>query len=68
MTEIPVGTTPVIAAHQIKKYIEKLKTNKANVRGDIPAKILKENSDLLCAPLADIVNTSLRTCSWPDRF
>ena len=48
--------------------MKKIKTNKANIPGDIPSKILKENADLLCIPLTDIINTSLRIGSWPDIY
>ena len=48
--------------------MDKIKTNKANIPGDIPSRVLKEYADLLCIPLTDIINTSLRTGSWPDIY
>ena len=65
---IPPGTIPIFSTWQIRAHMEKIKTNKATVPGDIPAKILKEHASLLCIPLTDIINTSLRTGCWPDNY
>ena len=49
-------------------HLEKLKTNKATIPGDIPARVLKENASSLCIPLTKIINASLRTGDWPDSY
>ena len=66
--EIPPGTVPVITPKIVKTHLDKIKTNKATIPDDIPSKILKEFSSELCSPLADVINTSIRTGSWPDSY
>ena len=61
-------TIPKLFPWQIKNYLEKLKTNKATIPGDIPARVLKENASSLCIPLTEIINASLRTGDWPDSY
>ena len=61
-------TIPVYTPVQIKQHIDKIKTNKATIPGDIPAKILKRYSKYFCITLADIINTSILTGVWPDRY
>ena len=53
---------------EIKGFINKIKTNKSTIPGDIPAKILKKFSDIFCIPLTDIINTSIKTGFWPSRY
>ena len=66
--EFSADTIPNFSPWQVRSYMEKIKTNKATIPGDIPAKIMKEFASLLCVPLADIINTSIKTGSWPDRY
>ena len=67
ISPIPQGTIPTFHPWQIRAQMEKMKTNKATVPGDIPAKILKEHASLLCVPLTDIINCSIKTgqCAVP---
>ena len=62
--EIPTGSTPKFFPWQIKQYIEKVKTNKATLPGDIPARIVKNCSDILCIPMTHMINHSIETGSW----
>ena len=59
---------PQFQPHQIRKYLERLKTNKSTAPGDIPAKIIKEFSLFLCIPVADIINSGFRVGSWPKIY
>ena len=45
-----------------------MNTNKSNVNGDIPAKLLKMFSEKLAKPVADLLNTAIKQGSWPDIF
>ena len=47
------STVPQFKPHQIKKYLEGIKTNKATAPGDIPAKIIKEFAPNVCVPFAE---------------
>ena len=45
-----------------------MKTNKATVRGDLPARLIKEFAAYLAEPFTDIVNTSLRRGEYPQIY
>ena len=45
-----------------------MKTRKSTPLGDIPAKIIKEFSQYLCVPLANIINSSLLQGIWADCY
>ena len=64
--EIPAGTIPVISTVQVREYIKKMKTNKATLEDDIPAKLIKELASYICVPLADIINSGIRRGEWSD--
>ena len=57
---IPKETIPTFTPLQIKKYLDRVKTNKATLPGEIPAKIVKLNSDILCTPMAHMINQSIK--------
>lgn len=59
--DFPTERIPQLTPNIVQAYINKLKTNKSTVPGDIPAKILKEFSSIFCIPLTDIINSSLKT-------
>ena len=66
--KIPAFTSseiPQFKPHQVKKYLQNLKTNTSTAPGDIPAKVIKEFSQFLCIPVADILNTGLKVGHWP---
>ena len=46
----------------------KIKTNKATVKGDIPAKLIKEFAAYLAEPFTDIINTSLSRGEYPQIY
>ena len=46
----------------------KIKTNKATVKGDIPAKLIKEFAANLAEPFTDIINTSLSRGEYPQIY
>ena len=66
--EIIPGSTPKFSPWQIRKYIDRVKTNKATLPGDLPAKIVKNCSDVLCVPMTHMINHSIETGSWPDSY
>ena len=45
-----------------------LDANKSNVKGDIPAKILKTFSKQIAVPMTDILNASISQGCWPNIF
>ena len=59
---------PRYRPNQIRRYLERIKTNKSTTPGDIPAKIIKEFAQYLCVPVTDIINTSLMRGVWPDSY
>ena len=68
MPEIHPGTTPRFTPLQIKYYLDKVKTNKSTLPGDIPAKIVKTSSKVLCVPMAHMINHSIESGAWPDSY
>ena len=48
--------------------MDKIKTNKATIPGDIPARIVKMCSAILCIPMTHMINHSVKTGSWPDNY
>ena len=50
----------------MRQYLRKLKTNKATVKDDVPAKIVNFLADELTEPLTLIINTALKNGQWPD--
>ena len=66
----PYTKSEVIQFHpsQVWLFLTKVKTNKATVRGDIPAKLIKEFAAYLAEPFTDIVNTSLLKGQYPKIY
>jgi hypothetical protein len=62
------SSIPQFKPHQIRKYLQKIKTNKSTAPGDIPARIIKDFSLFLCIPMASIINTGLRVGHWPKSY
>ena len=56
---------PVITEEDIKEAIDAMDSNKSNVNGDIPVKLLKQISDHLALPVADMLNAAIRQGCWP---
>ena len=68
MPNIPPNSTPKFAPWEISKYMQRIKTNKASLPGDIPARIVKNCSASLSVPMTHIINHSIQTGSWPDAY
>ena len=57
--------TPCLEAHEVHEYLKKIKTNTSTVKGDIPAKIIKEFAPELSAPLANVIECMVRRGEYP---
>ena len=57
---------PVIESHEIYEYLKKIKTNTATVKGDVPAKIIKEFAPELSSPMEDIISCMVRRGEYPN--
>ena len=69
--EVPVfseSEIPVISVEDVKLALAGMDTNKSNVKDDVPAKILKHFANELAAPMADVLNSSIKQGCWPDIF
>ena len=53
---------------QVWLQLTKIMTNKATVRGDLPARLIKEFAAYLAEPFTDIINTSLRRGEYPQIY
>ena len=62
------SSIPHYKPFQIRKYLEKIKTNKSTAPGDIPAKIIKEFAHSLCVPFTDIINSGFKVGHWPRTY
>ena len=66
--EINPESIPQFSVNQIKSYIDKIKTNKSTIPGDIPAKVVKIASGVLSIPMTHMINHSIKTGIWPDSY
>ena len=66
--EFKVEDIPQFEESEVQVILEEMDTNKSNVKGDIPAKILKLCSAQLVKPITNLINASLRQGVWPDIF
>ena len=67
--EIPMfheSDIPLITEEQVEEALAAMDTNKSNVEGDVPAKILKHFSKQLRKPVANVINSMIRQGCWPD--
>ena len=67
--EIPPFTfddIPKVSCAEVKEILENMNTNKSCRKNDVPAKIFKKYADLLCKPLAIIINNCIQSGVWPD--
>ena len=55
---------PSFVPKQVKKYLQKLRTNKAVPPGDIPLKLVKLFASQLSVPLCEIINSSIKLGAW----
>ena len=68
LPEISPESVPEFTAIHIKSIMDKIKTNKATIPGDIPARIVKQSSAILSTPMVHMINHSIKTGSWPDQY
>ena len=47
-------------------FLRNIKTNKATVKDDISAKLIKEIASYICVPFSDILNTMIIKGEYPD--
>ena len=59
---------PQFKPNQVWLLLMKVRTNKATVPGDLPAKLIKEFAAYLAEPLTDIINTSLIRGEYPSIY
>ena len=59
---------PHIEPYQMYQKIQKMSTRKANIKGDIPMKIIKEFSVELAEPLAHILSYAISSGQYPDLY
>ena len=66
--EFPESAIPAFHPGQVKKKLEKVKTNKSVPPNDIPPKIIKMFAAELAVPLCDIINASMRLGAWSKLY
>ena len=59
---------PEISVEVVSATLAQMDTNKSNVKGDIPARILKQFAKEISIPVTHVINTSIRQGCWPDIF
>jgi hypothetical protein len=59
---------PQFEPSRVWLLLAQLKTNKATVPGDFPAKLIKMFAAYLAEPLTDIINTSIRRGEYPKLY
>ena len=66
MSELSENDFPQVSQSKVRSALKRLKTNKATVKGDIPARVTKFLADELTEPLTVIINTAIKNGEWPD--
>ena len=59
---------PQFLPSQVWLQLTKIKTNKATVPGDLPAKLIKEFAAYLAEPLTNVINTSILRGEYPQIY
>ena len=59
---------PQFKPNQVSLQLSKIKTNKATVTGDLPARLIKEFAAYLAEPLTNIINTSIQRGEYPQIY
>ena len=59
---------PFVSKKMVEEKINKAKTTKGGVAGDLPAKLIKEFGPELSYPLSLLYNTIAATGKWPKRW
>jgi hypothetical protein len=69
--EVPdfsIDDIPIVTVEDVEEALTQMDTNKSNVEGDVPAKVLKHFAKQLAVPVADVINSSIKQGCWPDIF
>jgi hypothetical protein len=59
---------PQVTVDDVKNALAQMDANKSNIKGDIPARILKQFSQEISIPVTDVINSSIKQGVWPDIF
>ena len=59
---------PEVSLDEVISTLEKLDSNKSNVKEDVPAKILKHFARQVAKPFCDILNAAVKQGRWPNIF
>ena len=65
LPEIKEDVSEYFSKAYILPYIQRIKVNKSNTRGDIPAKVIKRFAEYFCEPFTNIMNTIVRRGEYP---
>ena len=57
-----------VGLSEVEKELENLNPKKANTQNNIPAKHLKQTSDICCTNLHKIINETIKKCSFPSQL
>ena len=66
--EFSENEIPQFNEDEIRDILSQMDTNKSNVCGDIPARILKTFAASIAKPVKDLINSSIRQGKWPGIF
>ncbi len=55
----------VVSRHEVEKQLKSVKRNKATGLDDLPPGLIKDSAELISAPLAHLINLSLKTSIFP---
>ena len=58
--------TPKLEAYEVYEYLKRIKTNTSTVKGDLPAKMIKEFACELSEPLTNILNCMVERGEYPN--
>ena len=64
--EISEGSFQKFQVCDIIPYLSQIKTNKSNLKGDIPAKIIKQYARSIAEPFTHLLNTMVQRGEYPD--
>ena len=59
---------PKFEEKEVESILNEMDTNKSNVNGDFPIKLLKKFSIFLAKPITDMINSSVKQGIWPEIF
>ena len=69
--EVPdfsIDDIPIVTVEDVEEALTQMDTNKSNVEGDVPAKVLTHFAKQLAVPVAVVINSSIKQGCWPDIF